>query len=368
MGKLATSSSAGEGSNENKPLALSARKSSTNVAQLTNSYRQSSFNSLPLLRTSSSVDRALGAAAKRNALKRSPASLRNSIFVSSKAWQSASFMKKGDDSPPMQPRRSSVEIDEAPPCMPQRKASSGHLMMMHSVHVNQYEASNANIPTRKTSVQDCSNVNTLARQASNVNADTPYQQRCNDYCSSLANQRNAVFGVTHTKPPLRLSSFWDTVRGSTLTKDGGAAKQDKAPSSCQRKVSVSEISNLSGISLQSRNNLHSMSCSPKSVMISPTSSESSSSSSVLSTSTTPNPCNMEETWSCIQRDFYALVACQNCHTELTCIRNVAHVQCRQCHTLTANPHHDAGEDETIGIGLTLHDLRRLEEQQGTMST
>jgi len=415
------------GDSEAKPLARSARKSSNNMAQLTSCYRQPAFHSAVLsqspklfLSKSASMDRALGAVAKHHALKKRPASVRHSIFVTSSAWQSP---VPNEDAPPLRPRRPSCEDDassvlsdaedDAPPSMPQRQASVqdcakavkvAHAMMMSGM-TNSVGAGNANMPTRKASVYDCANIhanysatgggagdgagiglvmptrkasvqNTLdaiypTRKASVQSAAVAMesdsydasQQPTNNYCSGLSNQRNFVFGETPAKP-LRHSSFFDTLRTTEPVKMGGSGKHDKAPASYQRKVSVSEIGNFARISLQSQKNLHCMSTSPNSVLpkqtaeVPPTPA---STTSPQESSSSPSVHDAQETWACIQRDFYALVACQQCHTELTCIRNVAHVQCPQCHSLTTNPNGSDGT-ETIGIGLTLQDLRRLEGQ------
>lgn len=359
MGKLSSASAAGDGSNASKGLAQSTRRSSSNIADNISSYRHAHRRSGSLWTKTLSVDRALVDAKKLNALKTRPTSFRNCIFVSSTAWQPP---KNSVDTPPLHPRRPSFEIDEAlmedsddrfPPSIPQRKASTDHIMMM-----------NASIPTRKESVQDYSKHRSLSTSAALVmptrkaSCDTMFPETChsNDYCSTLANQRNAVFGDVSTKPR-RLTSVWDTLLRGT----SAPLKQDKAPASCQRKVSVSEISNFANINLKSRSNLQSMASSPNSVSISSSFTE--SESSMSSSSNTPSMCNVEETWRWIQRDCYALVTCQHCQTELTSIRHAAQVQCRQCRMLTPNAKRVGNDGTTIlGVGLTLQDLRQLEEQ------
>ena len=362
MGKLSSASAAVDGSDESKGLARSARRSSSNIAQHVFSYRQAARRPSSLWTKTLSFDRALVAAKKLNVLKTTPKSFRHCIFVSSTAWQQT---KKSDDTPPLKPRRPNLEIEEAliedsdyhaPPGMPHRKASTDHMMMM-----------NASIPTRKVSLQDYTKLASLGTTSAalvmpirKASCDTMFPETGNstDYCSTLSNQRNAVFGQVSTKPR-RLTSVWDT-----LLRDSTAPlKQDKAPSSYQRKVSVSEISNFANIHITSRSNLQSMASPPTSISPSLSYTESESSLS-LSLSNSASICDVEETWAWIQRDCYALVACQHCQTELTCIRHAAQVQCRQCHTLTPNTNrtgHD--ESETItGVGLTLQDLRQLEEQ------
>lgn len=353
--------------------------------------------------------------------------MRHSIFVKSSAWKPP-VPKKGDDAPPLRPQRpiceeensslrprrpicddddSSVlsDADDAPPSMPQRRASvqdsakaAQAAQAMMSAMDSNYCSGNASMPTRKASVQDCADVNAHnsgsgglvmpTRKASVQNTlDAIYPRRkasvkstagamecdsydngrqpTNEYCSGLSNQRNFVFGETPAKP-LNLSSFWGTLRSTEPVTMGTGGNRDKAPSSYQRKVSVSEIKNFACISLRSQKNLQSMSTFPNSVITehmaeAPLTSTPTKTPQESSSPSSPSVRDAQETWACIQRDFYALVACQHCHAELTCIRNVAQVQCPQCHTLTTNTS-GSKDDTTIGIGLTLQDLRRLEGQ------
>ncbi|GKZ00903.1 hypothetical protein MPSEU_001042000 [Mayamaea pseudoterrestris] len=63
----------------------------------------------------------------------------------------------------------------------------------------------------------------------------------------------------------------------------------------------------------------------------------------------------QETWSCLQRDFYQASPCQACKVELTSIQNLDYVLCPTCGQLTA-----LGGGGGVGLGFTFSDLRRWE--------
>jgi len=69
----------------------------------------------------------------------------------------------------------------------------------------------------------------------------------------------------------------------------------------------------------------------------------------------------EETWKMgIQRDFYLPMSCQHCCTELCCIKDVFYVMCPSCENLTSTEGFSEVRRDSVGIGLTLQDLRRWE--------
>ena len=196
----------------------------------------------------------------------------------------------------------------------------------------------------------------------------------NEFHSGLASQRNFVFGETATAKP-SLSSFWDTLRKPD---DSKKPSVDKPPASYQRKVSVSEINAFASIRIQSSTNLQgnhnptqpqqhpqqsASTTSPNSVVLKPMVAQPNSNSHADDDAAVVVVRDVNETWACIQRDYYALTACGRCQAELTCIRDVDQVQCPTCHSRTSNNACGVGGGGGIGIGLTLQDLRRCEQEQ-----
>jgi hypothetical protein len=73
----------------------------------------------------------------------------------------------------------------------------------------------------------------------------------------------------------------------------------------------------------------------------------------------------QETWSCLQRDFYRSTACAGCAQELTCIQDLDFVQCPSCSQLTdlataASSSSSACGGGGVGLGFTFDDLKRWE--------
>jgi len=72
----------------------------------------------------------------------------------------------------------------------------------------------------------------------------------------------------------------------------------------------------------------------------------------------------QETWKAIhQHDFYSLVSCHSCTTELFCARHVEAVWCPLCQTVTSTTSGSttsATGPLVVGVGLTLDDLRVFE--------
>jgi len=301
----------------------------------------------------------------------------NSIFVLPSAWQATSNGSLMVDSPPSRPNRDeslfledqeeekeeeNLEcLDDVPPSMPMRKSS-----------VQDY--ANACTPQRLPSVQNAANACMPTRKLSVQNTARDAMECNNEYHSGLASQRNFVFGETVAAKP-SLSSFWDMRKPD----DSKKPSVDKPPASYQRKVSVSEINAFASIRIQSSTNLQGnhdptqpqqhpqppSTTSPNSVILKPMVAKPNSNSHVDDDAAAVVVVrDVNETWACIQRDYYALTACRRCQAELTCIRDVDQVQCPTCHSRTPNNACGAGGGGGgIGIGLTLQDLRRCEQQQ-----
>ena len=72
----------------------------------------------------------------------------------------------------------------------------------------------------------------------------------------------------------------------------------------------------------------------------------------------------QETWKAIhQYDYYSLMSCHSCTTELFCARNVEAVWCPLCQTMTpttSGPTTSTTDPLVVGVGLTLDDLRVYE--------
>lgn len=70
----------------------------------------------------------------------------------------------------------------------------------------------------------------------------------------------------------------------------------------------------------------------------------------------------QETWSCLQRDFYLPVTCKVCFAELTCIRDLDHVLCPSCSLVSPVEGGPKGikRGGGVGLGFTFDDLRRWE--------
>jgi hypothetical protein len=71
----------------------------------------------------------------------------------------------------------------------------------------------------------------------------------------------------------------------------------------------------------------------------------------------------DETWACVERDFYMPVTCFACTSELCCIQDATYVLCPTCRVVspmdgTMDPNHDGG----VGLGFTMEDLLRWQAE------
>jgi hypothetical protein len=70
----------------------------------------------------------------------------------------------------------------------------------------------------------------------------------------------------------------------------------------------------------------------------------------------------DETWACVERDFYMPVTCFACTSELCCIQDATYVLCPNCRVVSPmdgmEPTHDGG----VGLGFTMDDLCRWQAE------
>jgi hypothetical protein len=76
----------------------------------------------------------------------------------------------------------------------------------------------------------------------------------------------------------------------------------------------------------------------------------------------------DETWSCIERDFYMPTMCISCMQELCCIQDADYVICPSCRTVSpmrgmvASTNNNTGHGGGVGLGFTYADLARWQAE------
>lgn len=69
----------------------------------------------------------------------------------------------------------------------------------------------------------------------------------------------------------------------------------------------------------------------------------------------------QETWNCIEEDFYLPVTCFCCSSEICCIMDASYVLCPQCRVVSPMEG-CGGTDGGVGLGFTVEELRKWQHE------
>jgi hypothetical protein len=70
----------------------------------------------------------------------------------------------------------------------------------------------------------------------------------------------------------------------------------------------------------------------------------------------------QETWECVQSDFYLPVTCFSCCLELFCILDANYVLCPSCKVVSPMEDCHPNEDRGVGLGFTIEDLLQWQRE------
>ena len=70
----------------------------------------------------------------------------------------------------------------------------------------------------------------------------------------------------------------------------------------------------------------------------------------------------QETWSCVENDFYLPTTCFCCSSDLFCIMDANYVLCPMCKVVSPLEGCATGMDGGVGLGFTFDDLQQWQHE------